>query len=213
MLTDEHLKAIGRVALMYTRLDFIVTTFIATLLCSDQRVGQAIAPRMMWPKIDLLQTLFAMLPSVNVPEKHQASLAQWDVEPVTPERLAEFQTLLSNARAAVTARNDIMHAFVWGQQETTAGAFVPAIFKIKTGKDGATMAGQAMPVERVEEIAQQLENASAGLGTFMMRHTRQGGDDVQPLLGRGTHWEMAVKKALSWSTKGPRPGQPKEEKG
>ena len=87
-------EAIGRVATAYGGLEFAIVSFTSQLINADHRVGNAIfAPMQMSRRIDLLRTLFKMLPTVGCDESPTAvaSLAEWGIEPVPTDRLAEFE--------------------------------------------------------------------------------------------------------------------------
>ncbi len=207
MNTALH-AAIGKVAIAYSSLDFMIVSFAGRLISPDQRIGQTIfGPMQMSRKIDMLRTLFSMLPSVDCDDSADAlaSLAKWDVEPVLKPRVAEFDQLLNRAKAAGETRNNIMHALTWipGQQPDE---HVPTILKVK----GSGLVAHAMPVSRVEELVKEIDDVTREIGRFMNRHCRDHQPNWEPMLGHGTLWEATVKTALSWYTKGPQP--PKEQK-
>src|SRR4051812_16044810 len=109
-------EAIGKVTIAYSSLDFEIVSFGARLLGHDQQIGQTIfGPMQMSRKIELLRTLFDLLPSTGCDDSPGAlaSLRHWDIEPVTADRLRELDALLRRAKAAGDARNTIMHALTW----------------------------------------------------------------------------------------------------
>lgn len=207
-MTPELHQAIGQVAVAYSSLDFMIVSFAGRLISPDQRIGQTIfGPMQMSRKIDLLRTLFKMLPSVGCDDSPRAlaSLAEWDVEPVLAERVAELDRLLNRAKAAGETRNNIMHALTWFPDDRQPGGPIPTILKVK----GSGLSAHPMPVSRVQELAAEIASVTHDLGQFMARHCRDREPQWEPLLGRGTLWESTVKMALSWFTKPPQP--PKEQ--
>jgi hypothetical protein len=140
-LSDEHLAAIGRVALAHTRLEMVVTFYLGQLISTDERVARAVIPPMLGRKMDLFGRLF----------KLRASSEQFD----------EFKTLAAETKQASEARNQIMHAFVWGQVQTESGEFIPAVFN-------TMMEPNPMPVERVQQIAEHIHDISARLLIFLL---------------------------------------------
>ena len=205
-MTSELHEAIGKVAIAYSSLDFIIVSFAGRMVASDQRVGQTIfGPMQMSRKIDMLRTLFNLLPSVGCDDspKAMASLKEWDLEPVLAARLAELDQLLNRAKSAGDTRNTIMHALTWIPDTRQPGDPVPTILKVK----GAGLVEHAMPVARVEALAKEIREIADALGQFMIRHFRDTEKPWEPLLGRGTLWESTVKGALSWYIKGPKPEQ------
>lgn len=201
-MTPELHQAIGRIATAYSSLDFMIVTFAGRLVSSDQRVGQTIfGPLQMSRKIEMLRTLVNLLPSVGCDDspKALASLKEWDIEPVRADRVVELNSLLNRARAAGETRNTIMHALTWIPDSRQPGNPVPTILKIK----GAGLVEHAMPVDRVEALAQEIREIADALGQFMIRQFRETEQPWEPLLGRGTLWESTIKGALSWYIKGP----------
>jgi hypothetical protein len=202
-------EAIGRVAVAYSSLDFMIVSFAGRLISPDQRIGQTIfGPMTMSRKIDMLRTLFTLLPSVDCDDSPDAlaSLAQWDVEPVLKAQVAELDRLLHRARVAGDTRNTIMHALTWipGPQPQ---ASVPTILKVR----GPGLVAHEMPVSKVEELVEEIADVTREIGRFMNRHCRDHQPESwEPMLGRGTLWEVTVKMALSRYAKGPQP--PKEQK-
>src|SRR4051812_13050368 len=212
-MTPELERAIGKVTLAYSSLDFILVSFAGQMVSPDQRIGQTLfGPMQMSRKVEMLLMLFELLPSTGCDDspKALASLAAWDIKPVTKEHVAELKGLLNRARQAADRRNTIMHALTWIPQDSPNGPPIPTILKVK----GSGLAAHPMPVSQVEELATEIMQIVHDLTQFMARQFRW--DEAKPegmfegsLLGHGTLFESTVKGALSWFMKGPQP--PKEQ--
>jgi hypothetical protein len=72
-MTRELHEAIGKVTIAYSSLDFTIVSFAGQLLASDQRIGQTVfGPMPMSRKIEMLRTLFNLLPSVGCDDSAKA---------------------------------------------------------------------------------------------------------------------------------------------
>lgn len=151
-LTDEHLTAVGRVAVMHGHLEFSVTTALERLISPDDvRIATNVIPSMLGRKLTLLKRLVHVL----APDRF------------SPEAIKRFDTLMQQAEAVNAERNGIMHAYVWGTKEIALEEHVSAIFS--RGKDGAIDA-KAMPVKDIERIAAQLKNVNRDFVGFLFEH-------------------------------------------
>jgi hypothetical protein len=203
-MNKELHEAIGKVTVAYSSLDFTIVSFAGRLVSQDQRVGQSLfGPVQMSRKIEILKTLFELLPSVDCDDSQAAlaSLKQWDIAPVLKPQVAELHGLLNRAKAAGDTRNSIMHALTWFPDSRQQGNPVPTILRVK----GSGLVEQAMPVSRVNDLAKEIEDIVRALGQFMLRHFRDNEEPWEPQLGRGSLWESTVKGALSFYLRGARP--------
>jgi hypothetical protein len=203
-MNRELHEAIGKVTIAYSSLDFMIASFAGRLVSQDQRVGQSLfGPMQMSRKIETLKTLLELLPSVDCDDSQAAlaSLKQWDIAPVFKPQVAELHGLLNRAKAAGDTRNNIMHALTWFPDSRQQGDPVPTILRVR----GSRLVEQAMPVSRVDDLANEIGDIVQALGQFMLRHFRDNEMPWEPQLGRGSLWESTVKSALSLYLRGVRP--------
>jgi len=94
-VSDDHLKAIGKVTVYFSLLEQVISTLIWDLINPhEQRLGRTITVKMLFRnKIELLRKLCRYR--------------------LKDERLDEFKELLTRCSAAATERNKIMHS-LWG---------------------------------------------------------------------------------------------------
>jgi hypothetical protein len=101
-------------------------------------------------------------------------------------QVAELKGLLKRADAVGKTRNTIMHALTRFPDPLPQPP-VPRVL---------------MTVSQAEELVKDTVDVTRDIRRFMRRHCRDE-ESWEPMAGRGTLWEVTVKKALAKFTKGP----------
>ena len=162
-VTDEHYSAIGRITVHFALLDAMVTGTIAVLLSPDLRLGHIVTDKMTFgPKLDLLGRLLETLPEYGVAVD-----------------LAAAQSAIRKAKTANEARNEIIHALHWGEDETTGD------FARWNAKRGEILISSAS-IEDLSKALESINSAVLAIGVFRKLHF--GPSSVLRPNAKGTAW-------------------------
>jgi hypothetical protein len=135
-LGDDHLKAIGRVAVNFQHLEFSIEMWIVALIGSDDRIGMMIASQLPFRGIcSLAESLYA--------------LKVTDVEKVN-----RFREIIKEAGQLEAQRNTLFHSN-WGTNTDTG-----LVERMKLPKDmtkGFRFVTEHYPVSKINGLADSMK--------------------------------------------------------
>lgn len=147
-LSDEHVKSIGKIVVIFAVLEFTISSCIHRLIGAigtDHPVGEIITAELSFSqKVTLLSSLYKF--RLNDTEK-----------------LTELEKLLRRVALAEEKRNAVIHS-IWASGDTRDTAT-----RIKTTakrKQGLKFQFQKLSVEELDEIADFIDEVAYDLQTF-----------------------------------------------
>jgi len=188
------LTAIGTVTLAFSRLDWAVSGFIWQLLSPDPQVGQTITANLTFrARLDLLGSLFGLLPGADVPDhvrNHPEHMLGRVLEAVPPERMATFRELMDRI-GALSVRRDALHdSLSWLPGDGGAYELVQA--RAKLGKR-LEWKRERITSESVTELAEGLFSAAQSLSQLMLAQFGfRNPPTTWPKAGHGTLYEKLL---------------------
>lgn len=147
-ISDEHCLAIGKISVAFAELESWLSSFIWSLISSEQHVGQMVTAEMSFSrKLDLLVSLF----------QYRCKDAQ--------ER-DHLQALVSRLSDLEQLRNKVQHS-LWIRQ--TADPTEATRLKITAKrKHGLSHAKEVLTSQPLESLAKNLQVAVSELSSFMV---------------------------------------------
>ena len=144
-VSDEQLKAIGRITVAFSFLENTIAFFVWELLGREQRVGQIVTAGL---SFNQLVNLFGSL------YRHRVTDA---------EKIAALETLLKKIEQAQTERNAIVHSeWAAGESGTTN-----RVRRTARASKGFQLQFRAMDVSDLEKIATFIAEVGAEVQVFI----------------------------------------------